>query len=158
MLRFIDHACTSNVWPVDRDGDTIYIALRPISAGERLSVNYYGFHWDITGANGYKEKNNQCDCELCVPHEQRTHAIESLATLPEYQFISSQKSDLDKQTMDGKTFYTLKKMCCNILRKFGSNSWGPQLKLVFETYAQLLTIEFNGTLTASKTCDNNNDA
>lgn len=41
MLGFIDHACASNMWPVDRDGDTIYFALRPILADERMTVNYY---------------------------------------------------------------------------------------------------------------------
>lgn len=161
MLGFIDHACTSNVWPVDRDGDTIYIALRPILAGERLSVNYYGFHWDITGAYGYKEKNHQCNCELCVHREPLNHAIESLTSQPEFQFISSQNFDLDEQTMDSKTFYLLKKMCGNILRKFDSTFWCSQLKLVLDTYAKLLTIEFNGTMTVSKTCDkqtNNNNA
>lgn len=157
MLGFINHACASNAWPVDRDGDTIYIALRPILAGEQLSVNYYEFHWDITGCYGYKQQNHQYSSELC--REPTKNEIESITSLPEFQFVSSQAVNLDEQTMDGKKFYMLKKMCANILRKFGRKIWCSQLKFVSDTYAKLLTVEFNGTLTVLKTSEkptNNN--
>lgn len=149
----MDHACASNVWPVDRDGDTIHIALRPIFAGERLTINYYSFHWDITGKHGYKQKNHQCSCEMCLHHEPSSNAIETLASQPEYQIVSSRQFDLDEQSMDAKTFYSLKKMCGNVLRKFGPKFWCTQLKFVLDTYAKLLTVEFNGTMTVFKTCD-----
>lgn len=160
MLGFIDHACASNVWAVDRDGDTIYIALRPIKADERLTVNYYGFHWDITGQIGYKEKNHQCSCEMCLHHEAPKDAIETLSSQREYQIVSSREFDLDEQSMDAKTFYSLKKMCSSVLRNFGPKFWCSQLKFVLDTYAKMLTVEFNGTMTAHKTSDtqsNNNN-
>lgn len=156
MLGFIEHACASNVWPVDRDGETVYIALRPIVAGERLTINYYGFHWDITGEHGYKEKNHECRCELCLHHEASSHVIETLSSLPEYQIVSSQRFDMEKQSMNWKQFNSLKKMCESILQSFGPKFWCSQLKFVLDTYAKLLTVEFNGTMTKRATNSNNN--
>lgn len=158
MLGFIAYSCAPNVWPVDRDGDTIYIALRPISAGDQLTVNYYGFHWDLTGLLGYKEKNHQCSCELYANHHSSTSQIEALLSDPDFQYVSSHGFELDDQTIDCKKFYMLKKMCRNILRKFGSTFWCLELRLLLETYSKLITIEFNGTMTVCDKRSNNNNA
>lgn len=155
MLGFINHAYASNTCPVDRDGDTVYIALRPIQAGEQLSVNYYGFHWDGTGKYGYKDCNHHCDHALCEYRPPTTREIESIIMQPEFQYISShhQHAKFDEETMDGNTFYTLKNMCVTVLRKFGRMFWCPQLQFISDIYAKLLIIEFNGTMAVRKPTD-----
>lgn len=126
-----------------------------------MTVNYYEFHWDITGLYGHKEKNHQCNCEMCARRQPPADAIDALSSQPDYQFVLSHSFDLDEQTMNSNKFYLLKKMCANILRQFGSKFWCSQLKFVSDMYAKLLTVEFNGTMTAFRSCDkpsSNNNA
>lgn len=144
MLSFTNHGCAPNVWPVDRDGETVYIALRTILVGERLSVDFYGFHWNSEDKHSHEEHGILKHWEN---REATADEIESLTTDQDYQFISSHNSNFGAETMDNKTFYMLKKMCGNVLRKFGLSFWMPQLKIVSDIYAKILTIEFNGTLT-----------
>lgn len=78
-----------------------------------MTVNYYEFHWDITGLYGHKEKNHQCNCEK---------TINAISSQPDYQFVLSQSFDLDEQTMEALQNFITKLENSGEIRRNGRNS------------------------------------
>lgn len=158
LLGFIKHSCSPNVFPIDRDGDTVFAVVRPIQAGEELFINYYGFHWDMKGENGYRENVSNCRCERCEGRMPSNVEIEQLTSDPDFRFMCYYHRSLDEEIIDAKIFDALKKRCIRLLSNHGRMVWCTDFSFAFCLYTKVLTAEYSGTIQVSHSTDtlNNN--
>lgn len=155
LVGFIQHSCSANVWPIDCDGDTIFVAIRPIRAGEELFINYYGFHWDLNGERGFKddEMEMKCQCDKCkfkfkYPSQ---NEIEMIAAESDFKYLLAYYHWLEMEQMGHNTFYNMKKASADLLTKYGRMFWSRELDFVATCYVKLITAEYSGTIQLKKT-------
>lgn len=144
MLGFFNHACSPNVLPVDRNGDTVYIVVRPIRAGEELFISYYGFHWDIDGENGFRDYEFKCHCERCESRQPSAYDIQRLIHDPDFRLFCYYCAKIENHQKETEMVNNLKKTCVRLLNAHGRMVWCIEICRVFCIYIQLLTDEYTG--------------
>lgn len=146
MLGLFNHSCSPNVLPVDRNADTVYIAIRPIRADEELLINYYAFHWDLKCENGYRDFQFKCCCERCEGRLPPPDQIQSLILDPDYRFLFHASHGLCGERMNAHIFNILKKTCARLLNIHGRMIWCKELCRAIYFFIKLVSAEYSGTL------------
>lgn len=146
MLGYFKHSCSPNVYVVDRDGDTVYIAIRPIKAGEHLFMSFCSFHWDKTIEWFTKLNGIDCKCERCERQLPSGVQMHELSIDPDFQFVDSNKITSEIQEVDGKIFEILTQKCVKLLKKYGRMHWCYRLGVVIITYSLLLQAKVRGVI------------
>lgn len=129
FLRYFNHSCSPNVYPIDVNGDTVYVVVRPIQAGEQLRVSYYSFHWHPLEERKRDAKTINCKCERCRDDFPSNDEAHQLRLEPEYWSIESYRS-YAFDSIDADEFNALKLRCMNILKKYDRLKWCKELGIV----------------------------
>ncbi|XP_055298559.1 uncharacterized protein LOC129566545 [Sitodiplosis mosellana] len=155
MLGYFHHSCSPNVWPIDRNGDTIYIVICPIQAGQQLFVSNYSFHWNDPTKYYQRMSEIDCKCERCKglrPPEAETLAFSSD---PDFELIESCEIRSESDCIDSKRFDILKETCVKLLKKYGNMIWCTELGIVIVVYMHLLKAEMRGIVKSQDILNNN---
>lgn len=146
MLGYFQTACNSclpNVLAVDRNGDTVYIVIRPIQAGEQLLISNRDFHWD--DHNSSYQAVNVLKCKRCHELEPSEDKILALSNDPDYGHLVEAKYIISEfDCIDSKQFDFLKRTCVKLLKKYGNTVGCIELNTVVRSYMCLLKAEIGG--------------
>lgn len=160
MLGYFQNSCTSclpNVCAVDRNGDTVYVVIRPIQAGQQLFISNRHFHWN--DPSFYHTLELYRKCKRCREELQPSEAeILALSNDPDYdQFVEAKKIIFKIDSIDRKQFDFLKKTCVKLLKKYGNTVGCIELKTVVNIYMSLLKAEIGGVAQSQDRLNNNSD-
>lgn len=125
LMRYMNHYCSPNVYPVDVNGDTVYVAVKPIEAGERLRVSYLSFHWEFDSNWKMKTLSYSCDCERCRNEHPSPAEVKQLRNEDYYSSIDSYRycDPEEYESMDHTEFQIVKIRCSDLLKKYGRMKW-----------------------------------
>lgn len=154
LLGYMNHSCSPNVTPVDHDGDTVYIAIRPIDAGQEVVLSNYSFHWNPAIQWHPKQDEFSCHCERCEHRLPSVYDIVALESEPDFHYVNSIDVPLD--WIDRYTYDDLIGRCTNLLKKYGRMLWCREYGIVLQLYNQLRKADMHDLIQETDDNDNNN--
>lgn len=150
MLGYFQNPCISclpNVFAVDRNGDTVYIAIRPIQPGQQLFISNRSFHWNDSSSFYQALSEFDCKCKRCQDQQQSETEIQALSNDPDYGHLIEAKNIISKiDCIDSKQFDFLKRTCVKLLKKYHKAVGCIELNTVIISYMYLLKAEIDGVV------------
>lgn len=152
LLSYINHACSPNVTPLDHDGDTVYMAVRPIDRGQEVVISNYSFHWNLS----IKFREILCCCERCEQKFPSQFEVLTLANDPNFQFISANFISSEFDPITRNTFDVLKDKCIKLLKRYGRMLWCEQFGIVLHIFTSLAKADLHNAIEETDDKINNN--
>lgn len=156
LLSYINHACSPNVTPFDRDGDTVYIAVRPIYSGQEVVVSNYSFHWNPSLKWYPKQDHIPCSCERCEKRFPSDFEVTALAAEPDFWHISTSNISSESDPIDRHTFNFLRAKCIKLLKKYGRMLWCKEFGVVLQVFESLTKADLHDAIEETDDKINNN--
>lgn len=158
LLDYFKHSCSPNVLPVDRDGDTVYIVIRPIEAGQELMLSNYSFHWDPSTEWDRKCNEIVCNCERCEGRLPSKDEIDEISSDPDYNFVNSSEIRSEVDYIDRESYNILMEKCIKLLKKYGHILWCTEFGIILSAFSDLIRAELHGYVQTSQTDESNNNS
>lgn len=156
LLGYVNHSCSPNATPIDRDGDTVYIAVRPIDAGQEVVISNYSFHWDPAIQWHPQTEGFSCHCERCEHRLPSIYQVAALASEPDFRYINSINLNLTHDCIDQDTHDDLKVRCIKLLKRYGRMLWCREFGIVLQLFNELNKAEMHGMVLETDDNLNNN--
>lgn len=145
IKHFFKHSCAPNVLFLDRDGNSVFITIRPIKKGEQLLTNVLNILKEPTQKRQetlWEFKNFVCKCSRCEGAVPTPQQLGALASDPNFRSILSTRI----AQISGDKMHALMDKCVAFLNRHGQIAWCTQLGRVIEIYIYLLRRRLNGTI------------
>lgn len=146
LLGYINHACSPNVTPIDRDGDTVYIAVRPIDKGQEVVISNFSFHWNPSIKWHPKQDEIVCCCERCENRFPLEFEVAALSADPDFRYVNSSRISSEFDSIDRHSFDVLKEKCTRLLKKYGRMLWCTEFGALLQIYNLLIKAELHDAI------------
>ncbi|XP_031631841.1 SET and MYND domain-containing protein 4-like [Contarinia nasturtii] len=144
-LNFFNHSCAPNVSMNERNGNSVYVTIRPIKKGDELFISYFKFLLQPKHVRQqclWNEKHIKCNCIRCSTVSTSSAVQRQLLTLdPSFRLILSNASKLTPYDYS-KIEETIDK-CITFLRKYGDEDWCDEIAKIVDAYINTLQCQIS---------------
>ncbi|XP_055298561.1 SET and MYND domain-containing protein DDB_G0273589-like [Sitodiplosis mosellana] len=139
MTKYFRHSCAPNVLMTERDGISIYTAIRSIKKGDELFISYFkflGLPKHVRQQELWNQVHIKCNCSRCMGAAASSDQRQQLATDPDFPLILSSASNLSPYASQ-KIEDTIEK-CIAFLTKYGQIKWCDEIGEAVDAYIKTL--------------------
>lgn len=142
ISRYFRHSCAPNVLRADRDGNSVYITVRPIAKNGQLLVSNSIDLFDSKEKRQeylWTQKQIICDCLRCEGVTASEAQRQLIRTDANFLFILSNRFTLKLE--GSEMVQTMIKKCVKFLNQYGKLKWCDEIATVVDVYMMLLGIQ-----------------
>lgn len=137
--KYFKHSCGPNVVTAEGDGKRVFIAIRPIKKGDRLTFSYFMFLLESKEKRQailWERRKLICSCTRCQGVASTAEARTQFLLDPDFQSIVLVKLPLNHA--DTKNIQKLTDKCVSFLEKNDRTEWCDEIGLVVHIYIHLV--------------------
>lgn len=142
MTRFFNHSCAPNVSMGERDGNSIYVTVRPVKKGEELLISSFKFLLagkEVRQQILRREKHLICKCSRCNGVSASIAQRQQVAGDPEFDWILSNAPKLNRY--DSEKIREMLNKCVAFLKKYGTIEWCDEIGKIVTAYINILHLQ-----------------
>lgn len=139
--RYFRHSCAPNVLRADRDGNSVYITVRPVNKNGQLLVSNSIDLFDPKEKRQeylWQEKQIICDCIRCEGVTASFAQRQLIRTDANFLYILSNRFTLKLEGSD--MLQAMLEKCVSFLNQYGRLKWCDEIAIVVDVYINLLGI------------------
>ncbi|XP_055302503.1 uncharacterized protein LOC129568532 [Sitodiplosis mosellana] len=137
--KYFRHSCAPNVVTAEGDGNHIFMTIRPIKKGDRLTFSCFMFLVESKDKRQkilWERRKMICSCTRCKGVAATSEERRQFLFDPDFQSIVLTKLPLDHSNTEQIQKVTDK--CVNFLKKYDRTEWCDEIGAVVHIYIHLL--------------------